>query len=330
MKKIKQVLAFVTLFLAAATLSLAAPASSISKRDGSIVIPAPKIIPNIWQQVSEALGTSPYTFTMSLASSNLVGLTTRMEQIAAEGQGDWLTEEELQTYVQPSADATNQVTAYLTSQGIPSSDISFNKFGDQVTVTTTVAQTAEIFAAQFLNYNVAGLTVARTKGYIIPSAIAPHVIDVSPLANFGSVKHTIAIQKPDTVDLAENSLEKRAKPSSCSTSKVTPQCLKDYYGTTNYTRSTGSSTKPDVTVMGYIDQYVSQSDLTSFLLTYSSSASSYQIPITTRNGATNDASSPGTEAMLDVETVVSQVSSTVRIHRRLLVSHGSISLRSTL
>ena len=47
-------------------------------------------------------------------------------------------------------------------------------------------------------------------------------------------------------------------------------------------------------------------DLKTFNQKYRSDAAGYSIPIQLRNGATNDQSNPGVEAMLDVETVVSQ------------------------
>jgi tripeptidyl-peptidase I len=51
---------------------------------------------------------------------------------------------------------------------------------------------------------------------------------------------------------------------------------------------------------------VSQTDLTNFLKKYRPDAASYQIPIKNAGGGTNDPSMPGIEAMLDVETVISQ------------------------
>ena len=313
----KQLLSYVTLALAVTSMSLAAPTSGL-RQDGSVRKTAPSVIPSIWQQLGQALAPTPYTFTMSLASSDMAGLSARMEQIAASG-GEWLTDDELAQYAQPTAETRKAVTDYLTAQGIAASAMQFSKYGDQVTVQTTVGQTAKMFAAQFNTFNVKGAQVARTKEYTIPTEIASHIEDVFPLTNFGQVKHTTAVIEDMPASLMGNStlaerfvdgdvdaLARRATPSSCSTAKVTPQCLKDFYGTSSYARSTGTS-RPDVSVMGYIDQYVSQTDLTNFLKQYSSSASSYKIPIITRNGATNVASQPGVEAMLDVETVVSEI-----------------------
>jgi tripeptidyl-peptidase-1 len=313
MMHVAKLLSHVTLALTVIGLTLAAPSSSPKRSLGSLIMPAPNVIPSIWKQLGAASTTAPYTFTMSLVGADIPGLTTRMEQIAAAGTGAWLTDDELGQYATPSADATNAVTSYLVSQGFSQSDLAFSKYGDQITVTTTVGQTSSLFSANFLNYNFNGIQLARTKTYTIPTEIASHVQDVYPLTNFAQVKHNTVIRKKlDTnstmaADLIlANKNKKRAAPSSCNTSQVTPACLKDYYGTTSYTRSTGTST-PDVGVMGYIDQYVSQADLTSFLQSYDSAASSYQIPINLRNGATNDASNAGVEAMLDVETVTSEI-----------------------
>lgn len=308
----KKLLASVTLALAFAGASMAYPTPNTVRRDdGSVVMNAPAVIPQIWQEVGNALDTDAFEFTMALTSGDMDGLTERMNQIAATN-GQWLTDDELAQYARPSAETTNAVMSFLAAQGISSDAITASKYGDQLTVKSTVAQTAKLFAAQFQSYNVQGVTAARTKSFTIPQEISSAVSDVYPLVTYGSVRHLTAVIEHDNSTIADRAfqesvemLEARATPSSCSTSAVTPQCLKDYYGRSSYSPSTGSST-PDIAVMGYIDQYVSQTDLTNFLKSYSSSAASYKMPIVLRNGATNDQNNAGVEAMLDVETVVSQ------------------------
>lgn len=56
--------------------------------------------------------------------------------------------------------------------------------------------------------------------------------------------------------------------------------------------------------MGYEDQFFSQADLTYFLKQFRPDAANASIPVISVNGGRNDPSSPGNEAMLDVETIV--------------------------
>lgn len=261
----KKLLASVTLAIAFAGSALAFPTpNTVRRADGSVLKSAPSVIPQIWQEVGNAIDTDAFEFTMALSSADMDGLTERMNQIAATN-GQWLTDDELAQYARPSDETTNVVRSYLKAQGIADDAITASKFGDQLTVKTTVAQTAKLFAAQFQKFNVNGVTTARTKSFTIPQEIAAAVSDVYPLVNFGSVRHMTSVIEDDHFNstVAERAfqesveiLESRATPSSCSTSAVTPQCLKDYYGRASYSPSTGSS-RPDVGVMGYIDQYVS-------------------------------------------------------------------------
>lgn len=113
----------------------------------------------------------------------------------------------------------------------------------------------------------------------------------------------------------------------CSTSAVTPTCLRQYYGSYGYTPKAVSGVN-DIFVAGFIgqSQYLwhklafmpclltlllntdfAQSDLTTFLKKYRPEAASAKVQVINRAGATNVGISlfDGAEAMLDTETTVS-------------------------
>lgn len=138
--------------------------------------------------------------------------------------------------------------------------------------------------------------------------------DAYPLSTYGSIRRASTGFTPlaeEDIPAGEaeetEALERRqSTPSSCSTNSVTPACLRAYYGTSSVSPKATSGVV-DIGVMGYIDQYVSNTDLKTFNNKYRPDAAGYAIPIQLRNGATNDASNPGVEAMLDVETVVVRI-----------------------
>ncbi|KAE8214735.1 hypothetical protein CF327_g1937, partial [Tilletia walkeri] len=130
--------------------------------------------------------------------------------------------------------------------------------------------------------------------------------DVAPFLNFGLVSKAPSKVKSSPLLTAArgfNSTLVERDTTGCSTTLVTPTCLRNLYQTSGYTPS---STTEGVTVMGYIGQSASQSDLTTFLNKYRPDAAGAQLTIKTTAGATNDQTNPGDEANLDVQTVVSQ------------------------
>ncbi|KAK0531903.1 hypothetical protein OC842_003465 [Tilletia horrida] len=261
---------------------------------------APAIAPE-WRELGQANHGNDYTLTFSLHPANQDGLTARMQQIAATG-GEWLTADEVASYVAPKAEDLASLQTFLKSQGIQDNAISYSPAKDTVTVKTTVGKAAAMFAADLLSFSLSGSDpVARAKSLIIPAEIASAVLDVAPLLNFGRI-----IKTPSKVALSpaeRNATLVTRQTTGCSTSLVTPTCLRNLYQTSSYTPS--SSTE-GVTVMGYIDQYASQADLTQFLNSYRPDAASATLNIQTTAGATNNQNRPGDEANLDVQTVVSQ------------------------
>ncbi|KDN41340.1 subtilisin-like protein [Tilletiaria anomala UBC 951] len=296
------------LAMASSTSVLAAPAS---QPRGLIetLLHAPAVIPSAWQQLGLSQGSAPLEITMTLKGEKQDALEARMTQIAQSGSA-WLTPEELAEYVTPAAADIEAVKSFLTSNGVPESAISFSKNSDLVTVQTNVAQVSKMFGnTKLYDFSYLGKTFSRAKQLTIPSSIANAVQDVAPLTIFQTVKtgpakrSTISPHAALANSTAVDSVA--ATPTSCTSAYITPQCLRDLMGTSSYT-PTPVSGQIDVTVLGFIGQYVSQSDLTGFLKSYRPDAASYQIPIKNAAGGQNNPSSPGVEAMLDVEYVVSQ------------------------
>jgi tripeptidyl-peptidase-1 len=291
-------------YLAMAGLAVAAASGGVKKTSGQV--------PSSWKLKGASSGTSSFNFTLHLVGQNMAGLSTRMKQIVADGKGAWLADADLAQYVSPTAAATKAVITFLKSSGFPASAITANKNGDQVTVKTTVAMTSKVFSATMNDYNADGPTISRALSYIIPASISAYVEDVSPLALFGSIQgsgyladeqRSLPVERHPSVHQIRDNIV----PASCNVSSVTPQCRKDYYGTASYKRSTGT-TVPDVAVIGFNNQYISNALMSAFLKKYAKNVpSDYIMPVSAYNGAPKTMEKAGFEAMLNAEAVVAEI-----------------------
>ncbi|MCO5594508.1 hypothetical protein L7F22_048540 [Adiantum nelumboides] len=81
---------------------------------------------------------------------------------------------------------------------------------------------------------------------------------------------------------------------------------REFYKTSKYVPSQGDPQNVDVAIVQYNNQSISQKDLTQFLKEFRPDAAGYSVPIFELEGAKNDPSKAGDEAMLDVEIVVGQ------------------------
>ncbi|KAK0554000.1 hypothetical protein OC846_002285 [Tilletia horrida] len=269
---------------------------------------APEIIPEIWQAIGHPDLSTPYTTTLHLHEPDLAGLTARMEAIAAEGSGNWLSDEELRAYISPSADAVNTVKAFLASKGVKPNTIKLSKFGDQVTFTSSIAKQQAIFNAQFHNFRVDtkdSSVVARARNYTIPAALASFVKSASPISTFGVPHQVRPVIQAEKVTLQPEEPRKRASYANCNSAQVTPGCLRDAYETSSYTPSLSFSHAIDIVSLE--GQNFNQTDLTKFLKTLRSDAGNTLVPVTNTAGARNNPKNGGAEEiMLDIETTVSQ------------------------
>lgn len=250
---------FAQLLALAATISLvsAAPAATGVKQY------APKVIPAVWKKLGAAPTEKPITFTVVFGARDAQGLEERMTDIALS-HGDWLTQDEVSTYIAPSADAKAAVEAALKSIG--ATDFSYSAIGDKLTVTTTVDQAAEVclftahsffislthfilrhvqfFAAEFIEYtqDKATDTAYKTHEYTIPASISEHIVDVYPFATFASFKHHSHVTKLNAEERAELEAMKKRSTTGCSVLSVTSTCIRNLYGYSTYqpTTSTGN------------------------------------------------------------------------------------------
>lgn len=292
-----------TLALSLSAVSFAAPPPSARSPASGRTHYGPSTIGSNWKHVGASAGSASVELTFVL-NGDYAGLTERMETIAASrGSQSWLTQEELATYMTPSADAQAAVNGAISALG--AQVVSKSVVGDKITVSTTVEKASQYFGAKFSEYSAKGESVHKTLEYTIPSSIAEHVSDVYPISTFGSYRSSAHVSDGEMLERAEiDELrnEKRATPSGCSTSSTTSACYRALYGYSSY-QPVANGTNPEVGILAYIGQNYSPTDLATWISKYRTDAKGYSITVNVSNGAKNTASSPGVEAALDTQTV---------------------------
>lgn len=197
---------------------------------------APSRIPTQWKKISPASSDSPLTFQIHLNSKDEDGLDSRMMQIANQGDGKWLSTEELKNYVSATSKDQDAVISYLTQHGVSRDSISLNDLGNTLTVKSMkVGDVSKLFNTDFSVYKLDGKNTKSIKAetYSIPHEIASRIADVN-LNSFGAPKRT----KPPTTsetslsDAAVERLIQKSESSGgdasayCDPKGVTPTCLR--------------------------------------------------------------------------------------------------------
>ncbi|KAI0306132.1 subtilisin-like protein [Multifurca ochricompacta] len=167
---------------------------------------------------------------------------------------------------------------------------------------------------QLYRHSETNTTALRTLGYALPVSLHQHVQTVAPTTYFGSPNaqrqtSRVRLGAPTLpfgdhafqAELAKapTSGEAAKVPSSCA-STITPSCLRALYNTSSYTPAAPAGTNL-LGIAGYLEQYASQADLTTFLKKFRSDAARATFQVVQVNGGGNDQSNPGGEANLDIQ-----------------------------
>ncbi|KAJ7137306.1 family S53 protease-like protein [Mycena filopes] len=242
------------------------------------------------------------TLRVALASNNIAGLEEKLTSLSTPGSSEfrqWLSMEEVKTFVEPSAETVAAFDAWASTNGLKPTVISPN--GDWVSITLPVSQASELFAANFEVFSHEDMTetIVRTLSVSLPSELVGHVDVVHPTTEFVEPNPRLA----PAINL---SVDKRAAPpascdSSVSTGVVTPACLQDLYGIPTTPATQKSNT---LLVTGYVGQFAQSADLSAFLkLLRPDIPSTTTFTLITTDAGTNpqNPAEAGTEADLDIE-----------------------------
>ncbi|KAJ7302738.1 subtilisin-like protein [Mycena albidolilacea] len=247
------------------------------------------------------------TLRFALASNNLPGLQEKLLDISTPGRAEfrqWLSQDEVKSFVAPSTDAVNAFNAFTSANGLKSSVTS--PYGEWVSVSLPVSKANQLFGAKFTNFTHADLPapIIRTLSVSLPSELANFVQVVHPTTAFTTPKARLG--QSIRIDIPNRRRDATA-PAECDTSNpnnsITPACLLALYNipSTPATQQTNA-----LLVSGYEDEWAEIDDLQAFMKQFRPDLPSGANQTFLRlaiDGGTNPQfpNSAGTEAQLDIE-----------------------------
>lgn len=180
--------------------------------------------------------------------------------------GKHLSKAETDALVAPHPTSVHAVDSWLDSHDIDPKAI--NRNGDWVTLRITVAQAERLLGAKYNVYHhpASSERVVRTMSYSLPRALHSHVDVVAPTTYFGtlrSMRVTSFLQ--DDVDVSEEFAAPAsfvADPDAVSLAcgaKITPECLRALYKTTDYVPTQTATNR--LGVAGFLDEFANYADL---------------------------------------------------------------------
>ncbi|KAJ6482716.1 subtilisin-like protein [Mycena sanguinolenta] len=212
-----------------------------------------------------ALPDKMLTLRIALTSNNISGLAAKATSLSTPGSPEfrqWLSQDEVKAYVQPSEETMSAFKAFTSTNGLQPTVISPN--GDWVSVTLPVSQANELFGAQFQEFTHPSLdnTITRTVSVSLPEELIGHVDVVHPTTDFSL---PAASARMRLVSPRRKRSTKR-QDASCDTSDgngvITPACLQALYGIPVTPATQANNT---LAVTGYDGEWPQTSDLANFL-----------------------------------------------------------------
>jgi tripeptidyl-peptidase I len=232
---------------------------------------------------------------------------TLLTQLYTYRYGAHLSKEQVAELVAPHPDTLELIGSWLAHHEVPSSAVSITHVGNWLTIYDVPLTKANALLGaeyQFYHHAETNETVIRTISYALPAALHEYVQTVAPTTYFGTLRALRQTSKlvlngpklpngdPELQDASATFVLGTPVPPSCS-SAITPTCLRMLYSTLTYLPQATSKNKLGVT--GYLREFASQSDLSTFLTRFRSDAAPAQFSVVTINGGINNQSQPGME-----------------------------------
>src|SRR6266702_2829133 len=223
--------------------------------------------------------------------------------------GAHLSKEDVAKLVAPHPDTLELVQSWLEHHGVPSSSISVTHGGGWLTLTgVPVSQANELLGASYQLYRHAGTndsTILRTVGYALPAVLHTHVQTVTPTTYFGSMRTLQQIpRRPSDGAAAARAKVGSREPATVMSSRdeqkeVTPEFLRSLYKTVAYVPAANGWNA--LGIAGYVNQYPSPTDLTTFMTMYRTDAVAATYTVERVNGGKYKPSRPGFEGNVNMQ-----------------------------
>lgn len=181
-----------------------------------------------------------------------------------------LTKEEVEQHRQPDQRSVTAVGRWLQSHGITS----YNTENSWITFNTTATTVQALFKADLAYYSYNGdpsAQILRARSYTIPNWLNDDMDFVYPLTHFMPPRNrndsTLRVSRRQPTQLRLSAREDFFAPP-CWTGTF-PGCIRNLYNIT-YTQPPNSRSPSSVRfgIAGFLEQYITHRDVTSFLTTY--------------------------------------------------------------
>ncbi|KAF8169745.1 family S53 protease-like protein [Mycena galopus ATCC 62051] len=224
-----------------ALLSILSVASGLSVASERMVVQHSRLsAPTGFVSQGAAPATEILNIRLALASNDLAGLQQKLVSVSSPGSSEfrqWLSKDEVTSYVQPSAETVVAFNTWASANGITPGATS--PHGDWVSISVPVSKANTLFAAKFEVFTHPDIksNLVRTLSVSLPSELVGHVDVIHPSTDF-----------------------------SCDTSvgsgRITPACLQDLYGIPS---TPATQRNNSLLVTGFSNIFAETADLSSFL-----------------------------------------------------------------
>jgi len=187
--------------------------------------------------------------------------------------GQHLSTDEVNELIRPSDETTTLVHEWLKEHGI-ASDLDKSPAGDWIDVKLPVKAVESLLNTEYSLYrHVDGEQMIRTTEWSLPLHLHEHINTIQPTNSFMRIKkrsplpETFEKRAPkltvefDLNDKSELTPYTPAVAAACNPALVTPDCLRTFYGTINYT----VQTKSEVALCDYLGEVNLRSDVKQYL-----------------------------------------------------------------
>ena len=240
---------------------------------------------------------------MLVRQSNLAELEATLMAVSdpdSAQYGQHLSLEEVNSLTAPQPQHVSQILQWLEQAGITTEEISRTPNSDMMTVTCTVKQAEALLHAEYYEFAHTELSqqLLRTLRYHVPSYLTDMIDVIGPTVRFPSTATLAKARKVSSLQSVRKShrigggAAATVNGAAVDCSSTTPACLKAQYSVNDYKASSNTS----VAVTGFLEQFISPTDLASFFTTYDpTNARTAQIV------GDNNPATPGVEASLDIQ-----------------------------
>lgn len=264
--------------------------------------------PSYWSAEQRADPQETIKLTIGLKQSNADRLFDQLIDVSdptSSNYGKHWSQEQVSEYVRPEASTRSAVFNWLNDNGIDGSMIDETLGGEWLSVNLSVDQAESLLHTKYHLYThqETGHQVVRSLSYSVPDAIAQFIDVIGPTTRF---PHMTPAMKPSKKHARREAIKKShkhirtiagASAGPCDQGS-SPDCLRSMYQMGD---AAATSNKSSVAVTGFLEQYISLTDLATFYKQFDTSSTGRTPAIVGPNDQTN----PGDEASLDIQYVSS-------------------------